>query len=78
MKKLSIIFLILGAIISFLGMLPFIFAYPVCHDCPNSGPSNTWELILMLSYDGKGWALLIGVVLLLFSVYLLAKQRKEK
>jgi hypothetical protein len=56
--------LIIGIISTIVGILPFYFAYPL-HYVPISGPSNGWELILMLSYEGQKWYLLVGIVLLL-------------
>ncbi|MBS4201773.1 hypothetical protein KHA93_19400 [Bacillus sp. FJAT-49732] len=76
MKILSILFLIPGTIATFIGILPFIFAYPYCDRCPNSGQSNLWELILMTSYEGKGWYLVNGIVLLMLSILTFFKQRK--
>jgi hypothetical protein len=77
MKKISVLLLILGAIGTIIGILPFIFAYPYS-DGPNSGPSNVWELILMISYEGKGWYLILGIALLLLSMFSLFKQRKVR
>jgi len=63
LKKLSMLFLISGLIATFFGLFPFLFAYPFS-DSPNSGPSNLWQLLLMLSYEGQGWYLILGIVLL--------------
>ena len=63
MKNLSKLFLISGLVATFFGLFPFLFAYPFS-DSPNSGPSNLWELILMISYAGKVWYLIFGIVLL--------------
>ena len=76
MRIIATLLLVLGIIVTFIGILPFIFTYPYCNGCANSGPSNFWELILMLSYGGKVWYLLIGITLLLFSGVLLFKQPK--
>jgi len=76
MKMLSVISLSLGTIITIIGILPFIFAYPYCNGCTNSGPSNLWELILMISYEGKGWYLIVGLILWLLSFFLIFRQRK--
>lgn len=75
MKVLSIISLILGTIVTIIGVLPFIFKYPFSNS-PNSGPSNLWELILMISYEGKEWYLIGGITLLLISFFLTFRQRK--
>ncbi|KQU21876.1 MULTISPECIES: hypothetical protein [Peribacillus] len=75
MKKISVLLLVLGTIVTIIGILPFMLAYPYS-DGPNSGPSNVWELILMISYEGQRGYLIIGIVLLLFSSLSLFKQRK--
>jgi hypothetical protein len=75
MKKIPILLLILGATSIVIGILPFVFAYPYSEG-PNSGPSNGWELILMLSYEEQLWYLLIGITLSFISVSPLFKQRK--
>jgi hypothetical protein len=59
--------LIIGAALIVLGAIPSIFAYPYS-DGPNSGPSNTWELTLMIAYEGWIWFLIIGLVLSVFSL----------
>jgi hypothetical protein len=76
MKKITICILIVGVILTIMGILPFLFAYPYCNFCPNSGPSNGWELILMLSYEGQKWYLLVGIVFLLISGLSYFKQQK--
>lgn len=76
MIKISVLLLLIfGAIGTIIGILPFIFAYPFS-DGPNSSPSNKWELILMISYEGKGSYLILGIALLLISIFSLFKQRK--
>ncbi|MFD2444766.1 hypothetical protein ACFSO7_12400 [Bacillus sp. CGMCC 1.16607] len=77
MKIFSVLSMILGVVLTFLGTLPFIFKYPHT-DSPNSGPANIWELILMISYDGRGWYLIIGIGLLILTVSLIFKQRNLK
>lgn len=72
MKKLSMLLLISGLLVTFLGLRPFVFAFPFS-DSPYSGPSNLWQLILMISYEGKGWYLILGIALLSTS---LITQRK--
>lgn len=74
MKVFSVLFMILGVILTLLGILPFILKYPF-NNSPNSGPANIWELILMISYDVKGWYLMIGIGLLLLSSFF--KQREN-
>jgi len=69
--------LIIGALFTVLGMLPLIYSYPYS-DGPNSGPSNNWELILMISYEGWGWYLSIGIILFLLSMFLFTRHRKIK
>ncbi|MFD0711702.1 hypothetical protein [Paenibacillus sp. GCM10027626] len=75
MKVISVLLLILGTIGVIVGILPFIFDYPYS-DGPNSGPSNMWELILMVSYEGKGWYLILGLALVLLSMFLLFKPKQ--
>lgn len=75
MKVLSVISLSIGAIVTLIGILPIIFYYPFSNS-PNSGPANLWELILMISYEGKGWYLIVGITLLLLSFFLIFRQRK--
>ncbi|WP_232697426.1 LPXTG cell wall anchor domain-containing protein [Brevibacillus daliensis] len=76
MKKTSMLSLFLGIIVTFIGILPFIFAYPYCNGCANSGPSNFWELTLMLSYEGQGWYMITGIVLLLLAMLSLFKRKR--
>ncbi|MDQ0888805.1 hypothetical protein QFZ81_003893 [Paenibacillus sp. V4I9] len=67
-KRLSTkITLIIGAVLIVFGAFPSIFAYPYS-DGPNSGPTNTWELTLMIAYEGWMWFLIIGLVLSVFSL----------
>ena len=75
MKVLSAISPILGAIFTIVGILPFVFNYPYS-DSPNSGPSNLWELIIMISYDGKGWYLFVGIAFLVLYFFQIFRQRK--
>ena len=79
MKKgiVTLILLILGALFTVLGVLPLIYSYPYS-DGPNSGPSNDWELILMISYVAWDWYLIIGIILFLLSMFLFTRQRKVK
>jgi hypothetical protein len=76
MKLSSVLSMILGIILTFLGILPFIFKYPFS-DGPNSGPANIWELILMISYGGKGWYFIIGIGSLLLTLFLLVLYAKS-
>lgn len=75
MKVLSAILLTLGTIVTIIGILPFIFNYPF-NNSPNSGYSNYWELILIISYEEKGWFLIVGITLLLLSFFLIFRQKK--
>lgn len=74
---ISLLLLILGAIGAIIGILPFIFDYPYS-DGPNSGPSNMWQLILMVSYEGNGWYLILGLTLVLLSMFTLFKPKQWK
>ncbi|MFB9827362.1 hypothetical protein ACFFMO_05765 [Lederbergia wuyishanensis] len=38
LENLSLIMGVFGLVVTLLGILPFIFAYPYCDYCPNSGP----------------------------------------
>ncbi|ANE45596.1 hypothetical protein SY83_03980 [Paenibacillus swuensis] len=67
--------LIMGASLIFLGAIPSIFAYPY-NDGLNSGPSNTWELTLMIAYESWIWFLTIGFVLTIFSLLKLQRLLK--
>lgn len=69
--------MVLVLILMFLGILPFIFTYPFSEG-PNSGPSNLWELILMISYEGKEWYLMTGFALLILFAFSLLKLRQWK
>ena len=75
MKLLSSISLTFGTVVAIIGILPYLFNYPYSNS-PDSGPSNLWELILMISYDGKGSYLIVGIALLFLSFSLLFRQRK--
>ncbi|WP_274362842.1 hypothetical protein [Paenibacillus thermotolerans] len=75
MKKIAALLLIFGTFATIAGLLPFIFPYPNCQNCEHSGPSNVWELLLMISYEGKGWFLMIGIALLLLSLFRLLKRK---
>ncbi|MGO4495682.1 hypothetical protein AB4114_07210 [Paenibacillus sp. 2RAB27] len=66
-------FFIIGTALIVMGALPSVFAFPYS-DGPNSGPSNTWELALMISYDGWIWFLVIGLVLSVFSLLKIRRQ----
>lgn len=59
--------LIIGLALIVFGAIPSIYAYPYSN-VPNSGPSNTWELTLMIAYEGWIWFLIIGLVLSVFSL----------
>ncbi|KRE40930.1 hypothetical protein ASG81_16975 [Paenibacillus sp. Soil522] len=73
LKAISYFSLIIGTALIFYGALPSVFAYPYSDD-PNSGPSNIWELTLMISYKGWIWLLIIGLVLSVFSVLKLRRK----
>ncbi|CAN7742569.1 hypothetical protein [Paenibacillus sp. LjRoot56] len=66
-------FFIIGMALILIGVLPSVSAYPYS-DGPNSGPSNTWELALMISYEGWIWFLIIGLALLIFSLLKIRRQ----
>ena len=64
--------LIIGLALIVLGAIPSIFTYPYSNG-PNSGPSNIWELNLMIAYEGWICFLIFGLVL---SVVSLLKLRR--
>ncbi len=66
-------FLIIGMALIIYGAIPSVFAYPYSDDS-NSGPSNIWQLTLMISYEGWIWFLIIGLVLSVFSVLKLRRK----
>ncbi|WP_026674766.1 LPXTG cell wall anchor domain-containing protein [Alkalihalobacterium bogoriense] len=76
MKIISVLLILFGVILTFLGVLPYIFNNP--HSAgPYSGPANYWELLLMIAYDSKPWYIIIGVCLLISMISsLLLKRRK--
>ena len=77
MKKILILFFVIGILITFFGFLPFVFEYPFSKDA-NSGPRNYWELILMISYEGKGKYLVVGVLLLVLTIPAIVKQKQKE
>ncbi|MEH7236680.1 hypothetical protein [Bacillus sp. JJ1562] len=78
MRKILNLFLVIGLLISIFGILPYIFDYPLSEGA-DSGPRNYWELILMISYEGKGKYLVVGVLLLVLTIPPIFKQRwKER
>jgi hypothetical protein len=50
-------------------MVPYVNAFPYS-DGPYSGPKNFLELVVMISYDAKGWCLFSGIFISLFSLLL--------
>lgn len=67
MKRVSLYFIfIFGMALLVIGVIP-VFAYPY-NDGPNSGPSNTWEILLMISNEGWVWFNIIGLALSVFSL----------
>ncbi|MFS0821922.1 hypothetical protein [Bacillus sp. 1P02SD] len=77
MRRILILFLVIGLLISFFGILPFVFDYPFSEEA-NSGPKNYWELILMISYEGKGKYLVVGILLLLLTTPAIFKQKGKE
>jgi hypothetical protein len=75
MKGISLYFsLIIGLALIVSAAIPSVFTYPYS-DGPNSGPSNPWELFLMISYEGWLWFLIIGLVLTVISLLKLRRLR---
>ncbi|SMQ80929.1 hypothetical protein SAMN05444673_4044 [Bacillus sp. OV166] len=69
MKQISLFLLILGILLTVFGLIPLIFGYPYSNSS-NSGPENFWELIVIISYEIKGWVLLSGILISLLSLLL--------
>lgn len=74
MRKILILFLVIAILISIFGILPFVFEFPFSEGA-NSGPSNFWELILMISYEGKGKYLVVGILLLILTIPAIIKRK---
>lgn len=74
MNKKAILTTILGVIITVFGLIPFIYPYPNSNG-PHSGPANTWDLLIIFSYDIKYWALIIGFLVLFVSFYVLMRKK---
>lgn len=68
MNKSVLLAFLVGLVFIGFGALPAVFAYPFS-DSPNSGPSNSWELVLMIAYDQWLFSLIIGLGLCGFAVY---------
>lgn len=78
MELTIVILLIVGGGLTLIGVLPLIFNYPFNDLTPNSGPDNLWELILIISYEGKPLYLIVGVGILLILLLLIFKNKKTK
>lgn len=74
---MKILLCILGILFSILGTLPFFFSYPYNYG-PNSGPNNTWELILTISYQNQWLYIGVGLFIMLLSMYYIFKHRKVR
>lgn len=67
-KGISTILLSIGAVLMFIGFIPFVIEYPHSLAGGNSGPSNYWELIVMISYDS--WFLELGLIIMLMGLFI--------
>jgi hypothetical protein len=68
-KISSILLTFIGTVFTLLGLIPYIVQFPNS-DPTASGPKNLWEVLIYLAYDGKGWYLAIGVILLFLGLFL--------
>jgi len=68
---------IIGIAFILLGAIPACFEYPYS-DGPNSGPTNSWDLILIIAHEQWPIFLFIGFIFCLFFVFLLLKARDHK
>jgi hypothetical protein len=73
-KGLSILLIVFGLFSTFFGLIPFFVQFPEAKG-GNSGPANFGELLIYLAYDGKGWYLSIGIIMLLLGLFLLTSRR---
>lgn len=76
MKRLSVLSFTIGVIVTIIGVLSCIFTYPYNNTSPNSGPANEWELILIISHEGKKLYLIVGITLMLLSILSFFRQKK--
>jgi hypothetical protein len=72
-KILSILLTVFGLFSTFFGLIPFFVQFPEARG-GNSGPANFRELLIYLAYEGKGWYLSIGIIMLLLGLFLLLKK----
>lgn len=76
MKKIiGVLLVILGALGTLIGLIPYVINFPYTTSSENSGPKNYWELIIYIAYDG--WYLQIGIVMIIVGFLLLYKFRKN-
>lgn len=68
-----VILLLIGALVLYIASIPLFYAYPYSRG-PNSGPSNSWELIRMMAYESWGLFLFIGLVFIIISVLGLSRK----
>jgi hypothetical protein len=58
------------------GLIPYFVQFPY-NNSANSGPTNFWELLIYISYDGRDLFLSIGIIMFLISLILLYKIQKK-
>lgn len=68
MKTIANLLMLSGGISTIFGLIPYLAQFPRSKE--NSGPANFWELIIYLAYDGKGWFLLFGIIVLLIGIFI--------
>jgi hypothetical protein len=66
-KPLSILLTFFGVFLSFIGLIPYVVHFPTS-DPTASGPRNLWEVLIYFAYDGEGWYLPIGIIMLVMGL----------
>lgn len=74
-KILSIFLTVFGVFLSFIGLIPYVVQFPNS-DPTASGPKNLWEVLIYFAYDGKGWYLFIGIIVLILGLFLINRIKK--
>lgn len=75
MKIFAGVLVFLGIISSIFGLIPMFVPFPN-GDPTNSGPVNLWEVLIYFAYDGKGWSLSIGIMMIVISLIIFNRLKK--
>lgn len=75
MKTIAILLMVLGGIPTIFGLIPYLAQFPRSKE--NSGPANFWEMLIYLAYDGKGWFLSFGIIVLLIGIFVRFKIKNK-